>query len=85
MRYLIVYSVAKINTIIHQLGAKCQDMEVFMIGSMSSRSSIVGIVSVYRLDDLRVGVRVPVGSRIFTFPYHPDRLWNPPNLPSNAY
>jgi hypothetical protein len=26
------------------------------------------------------GVRVPVGSNIFTSPYRPDRLWDPPNL-----
>jgi hypothetical protein len=26
------------------------------------------------------GVRVPVGSRIFTSPYRQDRLWGPPNL-----
>jgi hypothetical protein len=25
-------------------------------------------------------VRVPVGSKIFTSPYRPDRLWGPPNL-----
>jgi hypothetical protein len=24
--------------------------------------------------------RVPVGSKIFTSPYRPDRLWGPPNL-----
>jgi hypothetical protein len=29
-----------------------------------------------------VGVRVPVGSRIFTFPYRPDRLWGPPKSPN---
>jgi hypothetical protein len=32
-----------------------------------------------------VGVRVPVGSRIFTSPCLPDRLWSPPNLLSNGY
>jgi hypothetical protein len=30
-------------------------------------------------------VRVPVGSRIFTSPCRPDRLWGPPNLLSNGY
>jgi hypothetical protein len=26
-----------------------------------------------------------LGSRIFTAPYRPDRLWGPPNLLSNGY
>jgi hypothetical protein len=39
----------------------------------------------YGLDDRGVGVRVPVGSRIFSYPLHPDRLWGPPNLLSNGY
>jgi hypothetical protein len=42
--------------------------------------SSVGIATGYGLDDREVGVRVPVGSRIFTFPCRPDRLWGPPNL-----
>jgi hypothetical protein len=32
----------------------------------------------YGLDDREVGVQVPVGSRIFSFPNRPDRLWGPP-------
>jgi hypothetical protein len=49
------------------------------------RDSIVGIETGYRLDDQRVGVRVPVGSRIFSSPRRPDRFWSPPNLLSNGY
>jgi hypothetical protein len=30
-------------------------------------------------------VRVPVGSRIFSSPQRPDRLWGPLNLLSNGY
>jgi hypothetical protein len=45
----------------------------------------VGIATGYVLDDRGVGVRVPVGSRIFSFPRRPDRLWGPPNLLSNGY
>jgi hypothetical protein len=33
-----------------------------------------GIAISYGLDDLGVGVRVPVGSRIFSSPDRPDRL-----------
>jgi hypothetical protein len=45
----------------------------------------VGIATGYGRDDREVGVRVPVGSRIFTSPYHPDRFWGPPNLLYNGY
>jgi hypothetical protein len=40
-----------------------------------SRKSAVGIETAYRLDDGWVGVGVPVGSRIFSSPYRPDRFW----------
>jgi hypothetical protein len=43
-------------------------------------SSVVGIMTGYGLQDREVGVRVPVGSRIFSSPRRPDRLWGPPNL-----
>jgi hypothetical protein len=39
-----------------------------------SRDSAVGIAASYGLDDRGVGVRVPVGSRIFSSPNRPDRL-----------
>jgi hypothetical protein len=39
-----------------------------------SRDSPVGIATGYGLDDLGLGVRVPVGSRIFSSPNCPDRL-----------
>jgi hypothetical protein len=50
-----------------------------------SRDSAVGVATGYGLDDRGVGVRVPVGSRIFTFPCRPDRLWGPPSLLSSVY
>jgi hypothetical protein len=50
-----------------------------------SRVSTVGIATGYRLDNRGVGVRVPVGSRIFTSTCHPDWLWGPPNLLSNGW
>jgi hypothetical protein len=52
---------------------------------LRSRDSAVGIATGYGLDDRGVGVRVPVGSRIFSSPRRPDRLWGPPNLLSNGY
>jgi hypothetical protein len=54
-----------------------------IINNRRSRDSIVGIATGYGLDDLEVGVRVPVRSRIFTSPY-PDRLWGPPNVIYNG-
>jgi hypothetical protein len=49
------------------------------------RDSVVGIATGYGLDGRGVGVRVPVGLRIFTSPYRPDWLWGPPNLLYNGY
>jgi hypothetical protein len=46
---------------------------------------VVGIATGYGLDDRRVGVRVPVGSRIFSSPCRADRFWGPPSLLSNRY
>jgi hypothetical protein len=56
-----------------------------LCGTFRSRDSVVGIATCYGLDNRGVGVRVPVGSRIFSSPYRPDRLWGPLNLLSNGY
>jgi hypothetical protein len=50
-----------------------------------NRDSVVSIVTSYRLNNLGVRVRIPVGSRIFSSPSRPGRLWGPPNLLSNGY
>jgi hypothetical protein len=50
-----------------------------------SRDSSVGIASGYGLHGWEVGVRIPVGSRIFHSQRRTDRLWGPPNLLSNGY
>jgi hypothetical protein len=50
-----------------------------------SRESVVGTAIDYGLDDRGVGVRVPVGSRIFSSQRRPDRLWDPLNLLPNGY
>jgi hypothetical protein len=52
---------------------------------VGSQDSAVGIVIGYGLDERGVGVRVPVESRIFSSPRHPDRLWGPPSVLSNWY
>jgi hypothetical protein len=50
-----------------------------------SGDGVVGIATGYGLDDRRVGVRVPEGSRIFCSPRRPDGLWGPSNLLSDGY
>jgi hypothetical protein len=50
-----------------------------------SLDSSVGIATGYGPDDRGIGVRVPVGSRIFSSARRPDRLCGPPNLLSNGY
>jgi hypothetical protein len=45
-----------------------------VLNSNGSRDSSVGIAIGCGLDDLRVGVRVPVGSIIFSSPRCPNRL-----------
>jgi ribonuclease BN (tRNA processing enzyme) len=47
--------------------------------------SIVSVATGYRLDIIKVGVQVPVGSRIFISPCHADWFWGPPNLLLNVY
>jgi hypothetical protein len=51
---------------------------------ITNQDSVVGIATGYGLDDGGVGVRVPVGSKIFSSPRYPDRLWGPPSILSNG-
>jgi hypothetical protein len=60
-------------------------LRIFKNTVPKSRYSAVGIVTGYWLDDRGVGVRVPVGPRIFTFPCRSDGLWGPPNLLYNGH
>jgi hypothetical protein len=48
------------------------------------RGRAVFIATGYGLDDRGVGVAIPEGSRIFTYPYRPDRLWGPTGPLSNG-
>jgi hypothetical protein len=58
---------------------------VATLHNLSSRDSAVAIATVYGLDDRGVGVRVPVGTRIFSSPRRPYWLRDPPSLLSNRY
>jgi hypothetical protein len=44
-------------------------------GAHRSRDSVVDIATGYGLDDRGVGVRIPVGTRVFSSPRSPDRFW----------
>jgi hypothetical protein len=57
----------------------------FLNPKHGSRDRVVGIVTGYRLDNRKVGVLVPVGSRIYSSPRRPDRLCGPPSLLSNGH
>jgi hypothetical protein len=50
-----------------------------------SRESAVGIATGYGLHGRGVGVRVPIGPRIFSSPRCLYRLWGPPNLLFSGY
>jgi hypothetical protein len=52
---------------------------------LRSRDSAVGKATGYWLGGGGVGIQVPVGSRNFSFPSLPDRLWGSPILLSNGY
>jgi hypothetical protein len=52
---------------------------------MSLTTSTFGIATDYGLGDRGFGVRVAVGSRIFSSPCPPDRVLGPPSLISNEY
>jgi hypothetical protein len=45
------------------------------------RDSAVGIATGYGLNDRGVGVRVPVGARIFSSPHRPNWFWGSLSLP----
>jgi hypothetical protein len=55
------------------------------IPHLVNRDSVVVIAPGYVLDDLEVGVLVPVVSRILTSTYCPNRLGGPPHFLSNGY
>jgi hypothetical protein len=58
---------------------------IFYALTVESGSNAVGMAACHGLDHPGVGMRAPVGSRIFTSPYHPHRLWGTPSLLWNAY
>jgi hypothetical protein len=67
-----------------QYSTKCYKVSVQLYGRYSAQWR-AGIATGYGLDDWGVGVRVSVGTSIFTFPHRPDRLWGSPSLLSNRY
>jgi hypothetical protein len=92
---VIVRGTGKIGSVdadnIFDIIRHCIRYNIFLINFTSphiwgdSRGSVLGVATGYGLDDRRVGVRVPEGSRIFSSPSRSDSLWGPPNLLSNGY
>jgi hypothetical protein len=66
-------------------GNRSPDIYIVLTCIYKEQDSVVGISTGYRLGGRGFGVRVTVGSRIFSSPRRPDRLWGPPNLLSNGY
>jgi hypothetical protein len=60
-------------------------IKAFASGIRCIRDSVVGIVTGCVLDDHGVGVRVPMGARMFTSLCHPEGHWGPHSLLSNEY
>jgi hypothetical protein len=56
-----------------------------VVPAKRSRDSAVGIATGYELDEIGIGVQVPVGSRIFSSSRCLDWLWGPPSLLANGY
>jgi hypothetical protein len=52
----------------------CMRTRVCMCIYIMNWNGVVGTATGYGLDDRGIGVRVPVGSRIFTSQCRPDRL-----------
>jgi hypothetical protein len=52
---------------------------------LASRDSAVVVTTSYGLEDLGVGDRVSVRSRMFSSLHGPDWLWGPPSLLCNEY
>jgi hypothetical protein len=61
------------------------DISFCWVYELGSRDSTVGIATGYGLDDRGIGVRVPVGPRIFSCRRRPDRVWGTPSLLSSGY
>jgi hypothetical protein len=82
------YIVLKLIVIVRRTPNSCNEILTKLEPKQlieGSWDSVVGITTGYELDDRGVGVRVPVGSRIFPSPCRPDRLCGPPSLLSNGY
>jgi hypothetical protein len=78
-----MFSLCSLHPILQSIQFFVSDM--ISTNLTGSRDSVVHIKTGYWLDDRGVGVRVSVGSRIFSSPRRPDWLWGPTSLLLNAY
>jgi hypothetical protein len=63
---------------------QCNERQTYIMHTTGQEGAVC-IATRQRLDDREVRVRVPVGSRIFSSPRRPDRLWGSPNHLSSGY
>jgi hypothetical protein len=55
-----------------------------VITFLMSRDTAVRIATGYGLDGQGVGIQVPIGTKFFSSPRHPNRFWSPPRLLCNG-
>jgi hypothetical protein len=63
--------------VIKSSGVQMTKISVFFIEK--GMNGLAEFINWLRLEDRRLGVRVAVGLKMFTFLYRPDRLWVPPS------
>jgi hypothetical protein len=69
-----------INTILEVQEFMNSDINTGWLRFQRNHSSAVSIATGYGMHDRWVGVRVPLGLRISSCPYRPDRVWSPLQL-----
>jgi hypothetical protein len=57
---------SKVKVIIYQYGTKLHLLDKFRVHLHWIRDSVVGIMTSYEVDHRGIGIRVPIGSRIFS-------------------
>jgi hypothetical protein len=74
----------RLNMLLSGSWTNCHNWWLVFNSNLTSLGSVVGIAAGYGLNWL-LGVRVPVGTKIFSAPNRPDRRWGPTSLLSNGY
>jgi hypothetical protein len=84
-RLLYVFPWSRFVIIIIIISSIISRSIIFILLYKRSRCRLISITTTYGLNDRGVTVRALVGSRIFSSPRRPGRLWGPHNLLYNGY